>query len=69
MQSTDGQTPLSAVEKSTMIQALTTCSNWVFTLSLLDLRLFVKSHLDRQGRNIDRFSNNTPGVDWAYSFL
>ena len=71
VQSTGGQTVLSAVEESATIHSLTTCSDWGFTLSLslLDLRLFVKSHLDRQGRNVDRFSNNTPGADWAYSFL
>ena len=69
VQSNGGQTAQSAVEESASIQSLTTCSDWGFTLSLLDLRLFVKSHLDRQSRNVDRFSNNIPGVDWAYSFL
>lgn len=66
---TGGQTALTAAEDRAIIQALTTCSDWGFPLSLLDLRIFVKCYLDKQGRNVDKFSNNTPGVDWAYSFF
>nr|CAI5830953.1 unnamed protein product [Callosobruchus analis] len=35
----------------------------------MDLRMFAKALLDKQGRLCQKFKNNLPGVDWAYSLL
>jgi len=34
-----------------------------------DLRVFVKSYLDKEGRQVKQFKNNYPGEDWASSFV
>uniref|UniRef100_A0A6P7FV29 Uncharacterized protein LOC114331403 n=1 Tax=Diabrotica virgifera virgifera TaxID=50390 RepID=A0A6P7FV29_DIAVI len=35
----------------------------------MELRQIIKSYLNRQGKNITRFKDNTPGIDWVKSFL
>jgi len=67
--SVGGPTALSPEEESEILCKLLLCSDYGYPLSLLDLRMIVKSYLDCEGRTIERFSNNLPGVDWASSFL
>lgn len=40
-----------------------------FSLTLLDIRFFAKSYLNKRGRIVERFQNNLPGVKWAASIL
>lgn len=40
-----------------------------FPVTAEDLKVSVKSYLDRQGRNVPCFKNNYPGPDWVASFL
>lgn len=40
-----------------------------FPVTTLDLRIIVKSYLDRIGRKVNRFTDNLPGIEWANSFL
>ncbi|KAJ8944259.1 hypothetical protein NQ318_013671 [Aromia moschata] len=44
-------------------------SSFGFPVTAWDLRLIVKSYLDRQGRTVRAFQANPPGKDWLTSFL
>lgn len=56
-------------EEIAILRAAATCGDWGFPLTLLDLRMFAKAYLDKQGKTIERFTNNLPGVEWAISVL
>lgn len=64
-----GQPVFSKNEELSFIKAISTCGEWGFPLTLLDVRQLAKSYLDSQGRAVDKFNNNMPGRDWAYSLL
>ncbi|CAK1586992.1 unnamed protein product [Parnassius mnemosyne] len=64
-----GQPVFTHQEELAILRAAATCGDWGFPLTLFDLRMFAKAHLDRQGKIIERFSNNLPGVEWAISVL
>ena len=52
-----------------LVKRLITCGEWGYPMDTFDLRLIVKSYLDKQGLQINKFKNNMPGKDWARSFL
>lgn len=64
-----GQTCLSREEEEVFVNHLIMLSEWGFPFSKLDLRLTVKSYLDKSGRNVKRFKDNIPGEEWARSFM
>lgn len=64
-----GQPVFSHAEEVAILKAAATCAEWGFPLTILDLRMFAKSYLDKQGKVVDRFPNNLPGVEWALSVL
>lgn len=52
-----------------MVGKLVTCASWGYPMDTLDMRLIVKTYLDRRGVQEKRFKDNLPGQDWALSFL
>lgn len=64
-----GQTSLSPEMENVLVNKFVTCSTWGYPLDTLDIRLFVKWHLDSSGLTVNRFNGNMPGPDWAESFL
>lgn len=44
-------------------------SDYGFPVDKTDLRYIIKSYLDRQGRKINTFKNNLPGLSWVSNFL
>lgn len=56
-------------EENLILKSAAKSAEWGFPLSLLDLRMFAKMLLDKQGRSVSKFTNNVPGIDWAYSLL
>ena len=44
-------------------------AEWGFPLDRMDLRLIIKSYIDRERRSEPRFQNNMPGEDWVKSFI
>ncbi|XP_063232409.1 uncharacterized protein LOC134536584 [Bacillus rossius redtenbacheri] len=64
-----GQTVLSEEEEKILVDRLQVCAEWGYPLDSLTLRLIVKDFLERQGKNVPRFKDNTPGRDFVYSFL
>ena len=60
------QTVLSDVEEKAVVEHLV---DWGFPMDKTDLRIFVKSYLDKEGRQVKQFKNNYPGEDWSSSFV
>ncbi|XP_063216021.1 uncharacterized protein LOC134527346 [Bacillus rossius redtenbacheri] len=66
---TGGQPVLTEEEENVIVAHLITVATFGFPFTILDLRLVVKSYLDRLGRIERRFQRNLPGKDWADLFL
>jgi hypothetical protein len=68
--STPGR-PLAVTEKeeSELVNHLLTVTAWGFPCTLVDLRMATKNALDKTGRRIPVFQNNSPSMDWARGFL
>lgn len=56
-------------DERSLVQCITAAGEWGFPLTLFDIRLLVKSFLDKKGVTEKRFCNNLPGKDWGMSFL
>ena len=69
LRASGGQTTLSANMEDMLVEKLITCASRGYPLDTLDIRLFIKWHLDSNGLNVRRFRGNMPGPDWAESFL
>ena len=52
-----------------LAECIALAGDWGFPLTHYDLRLIIKSYLDRRGINEKRFKNNLPGYDWMRKFL
>lgn len=55
--------------ESAIVDCIVLCGEWGFPLGSYDIRLIVKSFLDRRGMTERRFKNNLPGPDWFRSFF
>ena len=66
---TGGQTVLTANEEVAILKSILQCSDWGFPLTPQDLRMFIKSYLDKTGKVIHRFKDNLPGPDLVSGFL
>lgn len=64
-----GQKILNDNEESMLCDCLLLCAQWGFPMSRKDLRLVVKSYLDKLGRIEKRFKNNLPGTEFVIRFL
>lgn len=64
-----GQPVFTHAEEVAILRTAATCADWGFPLTTFDLRMFAKSYLDQKGRNVNKFRNNLPGIDWALSVL
>lgn len=56
-------------EEDMFKKCLIGCCDFGFPLSTFDLRMIVKSYLEKTGRTVKRFKNNVPGKEWVLSFL
>ena len=59
------RTVFTQAEEVAFLTALVKCASWGFPLTSLDLRMFVKSFLDEQGRVCTKFTDNLPAKDWV----
>lgn len=62
-------TIFTSCEEAALVRIIITCSEWGQPLDLLDIRMIAKRILEQTGRSVPVLRNNTPGLDWAYSFL
>lgn len=60
---------LSATEEETFIEHLNLVASWGYPFDFYDLRLLVRSYLDKKGVQETRLTNNLPGRDWATNFV
>ena len=60
---------LTAREEDDLQSVLTSLSIWRAPLSLMEIRMLVKSIMDKEGKSYARFKDNMPGDDWVRSFL
>eukprot|EP00102_Acyrthosiphon_pisum_P020516 XP_016657726.1 PREDICTED: uncharacterized protein LOC107882980 [Acyrthosiphon pisum] len=59
-----GQKVLNEIEETNLCEGLLLCSKWGFPMIRKDLRLLIKSYLDKIGRSEKRFKNNLPGIEF-----
>lgn len=70
MKNIGGQSAIPYEDEISIVRCLELCSDWGFPLSQMDIRIFTKMHLDKNGMSIPQFKNgNLPGKEWCYSFL
>jgi len=64
-----GQKVLTALEENCIIDALLYASDWGFPFEKEDVKMLVKSYLDRAGKALKPFKNNLPGDIWYKNFI
>ncbi|KAJ8939281.1 hypothetical protein NQ318_014929 [Aromia moschata] len=62
-------TILSQAEEETIAKTLGVVAKWGFPLNRVDVRDVIKKYLDKQGKEVVVFKNNTPGPDFLDSFI
>lgn len=62
-------TVLSRQEEATISATLGTVANWGYPLTRADVRDVIKKYLDKQGKTVAVFHENTPGPDFLDSFI
>lgn len=56
-------------EEKSIAEHVAVLGDFGYSFDTYELRVFVKSFLDKAGRQAPQFSNNMPGKDWASSFI
>lgn len=64
-----GQPALNENEESFIVKRLQICGEWGYPLDSFALRMLIRDYLNASGKVAKKFKNNTPGKDFAYSFL
>lgn len=64
-----GQTVFTVEDEESLATYVTKCAEWGFPLDTLMIRCVVKGYLDKGGKVVEKFKNNTPGSDWVLSFI
>lgn len=62
-------TVLDASEERQLVDLLIASAEYGFPLTMFDLRIVIRDYLDKLGRTVKTFINNTPGRDWCYGYL
>lgn len=66
---TGGQPSFTKKEELALIKGITTCADWGFPFTTIELQMFTKHFMESAGVVISKFKNNTPGPDWVKCFL
>lgn len=66
---TIGHPTVFSKEEECFAQHLITLSDFGFPVDELDLRTFIKTYLDKQGKHEARFKDNVPGLEFVRSLL
>lgn len=65
-----GQTALTQIEERHFVDVLIATAEFGAPLTIFDLKMIIKSYLNKEGKTIKKFKNgDTPGKDWCYNFL
>lgn len=60
---------LLAEEEDCIASHVAALGDFGYAFNKTELRYFVKSYLDKSGRNVVQFTHNLPGMDWVDAFL
>lgn len=69
IKSQGGQPALNENEETFIVKRLQICAEWGYPLDSFALRMLIRDYLNVSGKHVKIFKNNTPGKDFAYSFL
>ncbi|KAG5864054.1 hypothetical protein JTB14_021113 [Gonioctena quinquepunctata] len=58
------QKVLNEHEENAIVSAIERAANWGYPFTHMEIRITVKSYLDRKGSQERRFKENLPGYDW-----
>lgn len=64
-----GQTTLSLTEEKAITNTILYASDWGYPFERNDVKMLVKSFLDRSGKKVKKFKNNLPGDEWYHLFI
>lgn len=64
-----GQAVLTEEEEASLVRGIVVAADWGFPFGADDVKEIVKTHLERKGKTITKFKNNTPGQTWVENFL
>lgn len=56
------------IERS-LVDVIIASSEYGCPLTMTDLRVVLKAHLDKEGIRVYKFKNNMPGIDWGLNFI
>ncbi|XP_014485485.1 PREDICTED: uncharacterized protein LOC106750002 [Dinoponera quadriceps] len=62
-------TVFSPNEEEILCALIVAVGTYGFPCSIRDLKVIVRSYLDKMGRTVPVFKENTPGIDWVKLFL
>jgi len=62
-------TVFTAAEEKAIVDHINVVAAWGFLFDFFDLRVLVKTYLEKQGRSVKQFVNNVPSSDFVCSFL
>lgn len=69
IKSQGGQPALNENEENFIVKRLQICAEWGYPFDSFALRMLIRDYLNAIGKVVKKFKNNTPGKDFAYSFL
>jgi len=62
-------TVFTAEEEKAIVDHINVVAAWGFPFDFFDLRVLVRTYLEKQGRRVKQFANNVPSTDFVRSFL
>ncbi|CAK1592462.1 unnamed protein product [Parnassius mnemosyne] len=62
-------TTFSSEEEALFVDCILRLSEYGFPLTIFDLRIVIRTYLEKIGRRVTKFKNNCPGTEWVSSFL
>lgn len=63
------QTALPPDLEQSICNRIITCASWGYPLSLFELQQIISQYLNASKKNIPRFTNNIPGIDYLKAFM
>lgn len=64
-----GPISLSSAEEEVIVNTILYASDWGYPFDRNEVKILVKSYLDRSGKKIMKFKNNLPGNEWYRLFI
>jgi len=69
LKSYGGQTALTSIEEDVIVETILFAFDWGYPFDREEVKILIKSYLDRAGQKLKNFKNNMPCNDWYTRFL